>query len=173
MPKYVYDAWSLKKEVCTLQKLWKVFHCLPLAELRLTPWHCSNPSIFARGTQCWLVCFLCQEAILKYNLQENVFRERNPSYVILQYFLKIMTLIVSRSKLLRRGKRSNHSKTTKNHLQNHDLVWNYDCSLLNNIYHGISYPWYFILSIILVLLDICVITCLFKWILSTACQLYE
>lgn len=33
-------------------KLQKVFHCLPLAELRVIPWHCSDPSIFAWGTQC-------------------------------------------------------------------------------------------------------------------------
>lgn len=52
MPKYVYDAWSLRKEVCILQKLQKVFHCLPLAELRVIPWHCSDPSIFAWGTEC-------------------------------------------------------------------------------------------------------------------------
>lgn len=36
MPKYVYDAWSLREEVCTLQKLQKIFHCLPLAELSYT-----------------------------------------------------------------------------------------------------------------------------------------
>lgn len=83
MPKYVYDAWSLKKEVCTLQKLQQLFHCLPLAELRVTPWHCSDPGIFAWGTEWWLVCCLCQEVILKNNLQENVLQEKNLSYVIL------------------------------------------------------------------------------------------
>lgn len=49
MPGYVYDAWSLRKEVCILQKLQKLFHCLLLAELRVVPWHCSDLSIFAWG----------------------------------------------------------------------------------------------------------------------------
>jgi len=57
-----------------------------------------------------------------------------------------LSCISEKSKLLGREKTSNHSKTAKNHFKNHDLVWNYDCSLLNSIYRGISYPWYFIPS---------------------------
>lgn len=136
-----------EKYTYVLQKLQKVFHCLPLAELRVTPGHGSDPSIFVRGTERGLARFLCQEAIFKNNLQENVLQGRNLSYVILQYFLKIITLsCINRSKSLGKGKRLNHSKTAQNHSQSHGFVWNYDCCLLNSIYHGISYPWYFIPS---------------------------
>lgn len=84
----------------------------------------------------------------KNNLQENVLQERDLRCVLLSYFLKIMTLscISEKSKWLGGGEKSHHSKTAKNHLKDHDFVWNYDCSLLNSIYHGISYPWYFIPS---------------------------
>lgn len=136
---------SERKSAYILRKLQKVSHCLPLAELRVTPGTVLiQASVLGQLRADW---FLCQEAILKNNLQENVLQERNLSYVILQYFLKIMTLsYMNRSKLLRREKWSNHSKTAENHLKSHDFVWNYDCSLLNSIDHGISYPWYFIPS---------------------------
>lgn len=94
---------SERKSAYILRKLQKVSHCLPLAELRVTPGTVLiQASVLGQLRADW---FLCQEAILKNNLQENVLQERNLSYVILQYFLKIMTLsYMNRSKLLRREK---------------------------------------------------------------------
>lgn len=94
---------SEKKSAYILGKLQKVSHCLPLAELRVTPGTVLiQASLLGERSADW---FLCQEAILKNNLQENVLQERNLSYVILQYVLKIMTLSYkNRSKLLRSGK---------------------------------------------------------------------
>lgn len=113
-----YCCWSLQKEVNALQRLFK-----PLSGSWVSM-HGSCPG----GLECLRIYYWLSRPHSENNLEGKC---------------------AARATTIDRTSWRNQpcSTTEKNtFFINHDFVWNYDCCLLNSIYHGISYPWSFIPS---------------------------